>query len=170
MFREKQAGPSVVNASASAARLKLCYDNKNRLMAQTGKAGSYDLTMSDGTKRKLVVERDSKSMAIAGPWKTTKQDEKGFSVLQETSFNVPSGFGKDERVYLHLGSVSVMAKVTLNGKTYDMIWMPPFKLDVTDVLKSGGNNMKVLVTSTTQGKPKLGEVRLKTVTRQVVGE
>lgn len=64
---------------------------------------------------------------------------------------------------LDLGNVEIMAQVTLNGKTYDTLWMPPFTLDVTDALKSGTNRLAVRVTSTTAGKPKLGEtVQLKT--------
>jgi len=50
-----------------------------------------------------------------------------------------------------------------NGKTYDTLWMPPFTLDATDTVKSGKNKLKVLVTSTTKGKPRLGKVfQLKT--------
>jgi hypothetical protein len=40
------------------AELNLFYDQKNRLTAETAKAGNYDLTMSNGTKRKrLQIER-----------------------------------------------------------------------------------------------------------------
>jgi len=69
-----------------------------------------------------------------------------------------------------LGDVSVMAKVTLNGKAYDTLWMPPFALDVTDVLIPDKNKLQVLVTSTTKGKPALGKVVLKTTTRKPVKE
>lgn len=55
---------------------------------------------------------------------------------------------------LDLGNVEIMAQVTLNGKTYDTLWMPPFTLDVTDVLKTGKNKIAVRITSTTKGKPK----------------
>lgn len=89
--------------------------------------------------------------------------------MQETTFNVPSGFGKAQRMYLDLGKVEVMAKVTLNGEAFDTLWMPPFTLDVTDVLKSGENKLQVLVTSTSKGKPKLGKVvQLKTTTRKTI--
>jgi len=52
-----------------------------------------------------------------------------------------------------------------NGKTYDTLWMPPLELDVTDALKAGRNRIAVRVTSTTEGKPRMGEtVQLKTAT------
>ena len=71
-----------------------------------------------------------------------------------------------QKILLDLGSVEVMAKVTLNGKEFETLWMPPFALDVTDVVKTGDNKLKVLVTSTSKGKPKLGDVKLRTVSRQ----
>ena len=58
-----------------------------------------------------------------------------------------------------------MARVTLNGKVFDTLWMPPFALDVTDTVKPGGNTLRVLVTSTSNGKPVLGQVQLRTATR-----
>ncbi|MCF7958262.1 MAG: hypothetical protein K9M57_07440, partial [Phycisphaerae bacterium] len=97
--------------------------------------------------------------------------QQGFSIQQETTFNVSSGFGKDQRLYLDLGKVEVMAKVTLNGKTFDTLWMPPFTLDVTDAVKAGKNILQVMVTSTTKGKPRLGSiVQLKTTTRMTLGK
>ena len=60
------------------------------------------------------------------------------------------------------GLVPPGAKVTLNGKTFCTLWMPPFTLDVTDALKAGKNNIAVRVTSTTEGRPKMeGAVHLK---------
>jgi hypothetical protein len=74
-------------------------------------------------------------------------------------------------VILDLGKVEIMAQVTLNGKTDDTLWMPPFALDVSDALKSGTNKIEVCITSSTQGKPKMGAaVQLKTVTVMKVGK
>jgi hypothetical protein len=61
-----------------------------------------------------------------------------------------------------------MAKVKLNGKTYDTLWHPPFALDVTDTLKPGPNQLQVLVTSTSKGKPALGPTTLRTSNRVTV--
>jgi len=174
VFRDKTSQPSVVKAQQGGkdiapAKLTLFYNDNNTLIAETATAGTYDLTMSDGEIRSLTVKRSSDTIAINGSWKTTKTFQQGFSVQQETTFSVPSEFGKDQRVYLDLGKVEVMAKVTLNGKAYDTLWMPPFRLDVTDVLKPGENKLQVLVTSTSEGQPKLGKpVRLNTATQKSV--
>jgi len=165
VFREKIAHPSVIEASASPAELDLYYNNTGKLVAESGKAGTFTLTMSDGTTRKVIIGQDSQTFAIKTPWQSHKQDEKGYSVIKETTFDLPAAFNKGQRVVLDLGKVDVMAKVTLNGKSYDTLWMPPFELDVTNALKPGHNTLKVLVTSTSDGQPKLGEaVQLRTTT------
>jgi len=109
---------------------------------------------------------ESKSVQIDG-WKTESTDNEGFTEIRAAGFDIPKKFGKDQRAILDLGKVEVMAQVTLNGKTYDTLWMPPFTLDVTDALKEGRNKIAVRVTSTTEGKPKMSEtVQLKTVTER----
>jgi hypothetical protein len=119
--------------------------------------------LSDGTEKTVRIDKDSESLSITGAWTSANKDEKGFSVNKEITFTVPADFGKGQKILLNLGSVEVMAKVTLNNKEFETLWMPPFVLDVTDAVKSGDNKLKVLVTSTSQGKPKLGDVKLRTV-------
>jgi len=174
VFRDKQTAPSVLKVQAAGkdvtpADLELSYDRKDRLTAESLRKGTYTLTMSDATEKSMAIETDSQLLPVGAGWTTTNKDEKGFSVLKETTFAVPAGFGKGQRVYLDLGSVSVMAKVTLNGTVFDTLWMPPFELDVTDVLKSGENRLQVVVTSTSQGKPELGgSVQLRTALKCLV--
>jgi hypothetical protein len=160
LFREKALAPSVVKASAPATELDLFYNAKNELVAETGKAGTYQLTMSDGKTRSVTIAADSKSLQITG-WKTELTDNEGFTATRVAEFKLPSRVGKDQRAILDLGKVEIMAQVTLNGKTYDTLWMPPFELDVTDALKAGQNKIEVRVTSTSEGKPNLGAVQLK---------
>jgi hypothetical protein len=119
--------------------------------------------MSDGTVKTVQIGKNSRTLHLSGSWTTTNKDVEGYSVFKEITFSVPADFGKGQRIQLDLGNVEVMAKVTLNGKEFDTLWMPPFALDVTDALRSGDNTLRVLVTSTSQGKPTLGEVKLRTV-------
>jgi hypothetical protein len=42
----------------------------------------------------------------------------------------------------------MIAVVTLNGKKLRTLWTPPYRLDVTDALKSGENTLQVEVTGT----------------------
>jgi len=166
--REQQQTASVVKVQAEGkdvgpGDLALYYNVKNRLTAESACKGGYTLSMSDGTENNVRIEKDSETLPLSGAWTTTNKDEQGFSVFKEISFSVPADFGKGQKVMLDLGKVEVMAKVTLNGKEFETLWMPPFALDVTDALKSGDNKLTVLVTSTSQGKPKLEGVKLRTV-------
>jgi len=164
LFREEATVPSVLKASAPAAELDLFFNDANELVAETYSDGTYTMTMSDGSTRSVTIQKASQSLNISG-FKTESTDNEGFTETRVAEFNLPSPVGKDQRVYLDLGKIEIMAQVTLNGKTYDTLWMPPFTLDVTDALKAGQNQIAVRITSTTEGKPKMSEmVQLKTVT------
>lgn len=173
VFREKQQAASVIKVQADGrgiapGDLWLGFDAKGRLTAEASRKGSYTLSLSDGSEKIVKIERDAQSLPLNGTWTTTNKDQKGFSVFMETAFTIPADFGKGQKVALDLGNVEVMAKVTLNGKEFDTLWMPPFMVDVTDAMKAGENKLQVLVTSTSKGKPKLGDVALNTVSRVIV--
>jgi hypothetical protein len=167
VFRH-QAEPSVVTVKADGkdvapADLELVCGKRNQLVASSAKKGSYLLAMSDGTEKRGTIEMDAREFPITGDWKSTNVESHGYSVKKEISFSVPAGFGKGGRIKLDLGAVEVMAKVVLNGKPLELLWMPPFETDVTDVLKDGDNKLEITVTSTVNGKPKTGDVKLKTL-------
>ncbi|MFA6174119.1 MAG: glycosyl hydrolase [Kiritimatiellales bacterium] len=48
-------------------------------------------------------------------------------------------------IFLDLGNVAVMAEVKLNGKDLGILWKPPFRIDITDAVKKGGNELEVKV-------------------------
>ena len=185
LFRDKPAAPSVVKveregsglkaelhtraSQGDASDLRLYYVEGNTLVGEAADAGTYTLTMSDGTQRSVGFEDDSRPFAISTPWRTSKQGD--YTIRQETTFELPASFAGKDRVILDLGEVSVMAEVTLNGNRFDTLWMPPFELDVTEALVSGENALSVRVTSTSKGEPKLGNaVELKTVARKIVSQ
>ncbi|KAA6317428.1 hypothetical protein EZS27_032416, partial [termite gut metagenome] len=49
---------------------------------------------------------------------------------------------------LDLGRVEMIAVVSLNGKPIRTLWTPPYRVDLTDAVKSGVNKLTVEVTST----------------------
>ena len=51
------------------------------------------------------------------------------------------------RVMLDLGKVNDVAEVVVNGKELGILWKPPYRVDVTDVLKAGDNAVEVKVTN-----------------------
>lgn len=52
------------------------------------------------------------------------------------------------RVVLDLGRVESIARVELNGKTFQDLWAPPYSLDVTHAARKGRNALKIEVTDT----------------------
>jgi len=67
----------------------------------------------------------------------------------ETTFDtaVSSGETSTPQVWLDLGDVRELAEVTLNGKSLGVVWAPPFRVNVTGLLKPAGNRLVVKVTN-----------------------
>ncbi len=59
----------------------------------------------------------------------------------------PGWFSEKSRLCLDLGSVKNLAEVTVNGKPLGIIWKRPFRVDITDALKSGENVIEIKVTN-----------------------
>lgn len=49
------------------------------------------------------------------------------------------------RRYLDLGRVEVMARVRLNGKEVGIAWTPPWRVDITEALREGDNELEIEV-------------------------
>jgi len=49
------------------------------------------------------------------------------------------------KTWLDLGKVAVMAQVTLNGKDLGIFWKPPYRVDVTEALRTGENTLEIKV-------------------------
>lgn len=52
---------------------------------------------------------------------------------------------KGKRVLLSLGEVGDIAEVLVNGKSVRTLWRPPYRVDITDVLRAGDNRLEIRV-------------------------
>ena len=50
---------------------------------------------------------------------------------------------RGQHLWLDLGDVRQLAEVRLNGKNLGVVWAPPFRVDVTDVLEPKANNLEI---------------------------
>ena len=60
-----------------------------------------------------------------------------------TVFDYDAGTGK--RLYLNLGTVHDMARVRLNGKDLGVAWCAPWRVEITDALEFGQNQLEIEV-------------------------
>jgi len=136
-------------------------------------AGSYKVALSNGKTRSITVKA-LPSMTIASPWQVAFQpgweapasvvfdklidwsqsDVQGIkyysgTAVYTTRFEVDQSLTSSNLdVYLNLGQVKLMATVKINGKTLDTLWKPPFRLNVTGLVKPGANSLEIAVTNT----------------------
>jgi hypothetical protein len=64
-----------------------------------------------------------------------------------TKFNLAK-FPAGEKVIINLGTVTAMAKVMVNDKYAGGVWTAPYTLDITGLVKTGENELKIEVVNT----------------------
>jgi hypothetical protein len=79
----------------------------------------------------------------------TKRGESGIRYFSGTAIYRKSfeWAGREGRLFLDLGAVKNLAEVWVNGRHLGVVWKPPFRVDVTDALRTGKNDLEVRVTN-----------------------
>jgi hypothetical protein len=134
-------------------------------------AGNYVFTRADGKNVTVKSSSELESVAISGPWKLKFPDESGlkneivldqlesWTQLPEKEMNYFSGTGtfsktivisaksinNENKLFLDLGKVAVMAKVFVNGKDAGILWKSPYRTDITSLAHEGENKLKIEV-------------------------
>lgn len=105
---------------------------------------------------------------VAGPWRVAFQPGRGApseTVMDRLSLwndsaepgiryfsgtaTYTAGFGSDgEPCILDLGEVYNMARVFVNGRDMGLLWKKPFRVDISDAVKDGTNELRIEVTNT----------------------
>jgi hypothetical protein len=63
------------------------------------------------------------------------------SYVQDVEVNLQSG----ERVFLEAGNVGELAEVKINGRSCGSLWAVPYRLEITEALKTGTNRIEIEV-------------------------
>ena len=174
VFRDKLPdGGSVVKSErdgqpVSGAELELYFDKDGSLIGEAAQPGNYTVTLSTGAQKQAVIAPAGEPLVIKDGWTAVPGQEAPNTLTQEVVFDLPEALAKAGEVKLDLGKVNVMATVTVNGKEFETLWMPPFTLDVTKALKAGQNRIKIEVVSTSPTTPCFGpEIQFKTILKGV---
>jgi hypothetical protein len=62
---------------------------------------------------------------------------------------VPAAWlGRHSRLELDLGSVRELAEVAVNGRKLGVLWHAPFRIDISDAVRAGTNQIEIRVTNT----------------------
>lgn len=83
---------------------------------------------------------------------TTNSDEgvkyfSGTATYSRTVQAERSWFAPGARLWLDLGVVGDISEVMVNGKSLGELWKPPYRIDITDTLKPGANQIEIKVTN-----------------------
>jgi hypothetical protein len=151
--------------------IELFKSPEGRLEAEAWLAGNYQIRSARGKTTRFLVQDLPKAFEIAGPWELrfppnwgapsqvtlpqliswSEYPEAGVKYFSGTAsyakkFVLTDDWIKpQQRVYLDLGKVAVMARVELNGVQLGTLWKPPFRVEITNALKPGNNELRVQV-------------------------
>ncbi|MCE9557845.1 MAG: hypothetical protein K8R88_02730, partial [Armatimonadetes bacterium] len=135
--------------------------------------GTYGQTWSNGRKTSQEITNLALPSEVTGSWKVkftstydpvrTETFDKLMSWTESENFDTKyfSGTGtysktltvskdqlkKDTRLFLDLGDVRELCRIRLNGKLVATLWKAPFRVDITELAKSGKNALEVDVTN-----------------------
>jgi len=133
--------------------------------------GSIFVVFNKDKRRKLTVFPDNKQNAneteISGPWKVifppnwgappsvvldhliswTESEDTGIKYFSGTA-TYHNSFILDEepvkkKMILDLGEVRDVAEVFINGKSAGIIWKKPYQADISQLVKTGENDLKI---------------------------
>ena len=147
-------------------------DGRDRLLAWA--PGSFTVTDAAGNALSRQVAATPAPITVGGPWAVhfdprwggprtvtfdslvdwTQRLEPGIKYYSGTAeydktIDIPEGWARPGRVIaLDLGGLESLANVTLNGHDLGCLWSPPYRTDVTGLLRPGPNTLQVRVTDT----------------------
>ncbi len=130
-------------------------------------------TLNDANQLQLEKEVATMPLQVNGDWNVTflavKSDPKSYifpelidwtsheaeevkyfsgTAIYENEFKISKKIlAKNHQITLDLGEVNVAARVIINDRDLGVLWMSPYRVDVTNALKKGTNKIQIEVTN-----------------------
>lgn len=123
-------------------------------------------------ERQLPPIVETQAAVLTGPWQVRFQPDRGapasatFNKLIDFrdsaesgiryfsgtaaymhKLDVPAAWRQAGRLWLDLGEVRDVAELWVNGKLAGTVWKPPYRVDITDFVRSGRNDIEVRATN-----------------------
>jgi hypothetical protein len=80
----------------------------------------------------------------------TESDDEGIRFFSgiatyRKTFELAETVAKSERLFLQLGDLAEIAEVTLNGKQLGLVWLPPYRIEISGAVRAGANQLEIRV-------------------------
>ncbi|WP_262485542.1 glycosyl hydrolase [Croceitalea dokdonensis] len=171
VFRED--ANTIMSATQHQQHLSLRLSEEHLLNATVVENGSYSVPLTSGDNWDFAVTDIPASQDISTNWEVTFNQEQGYggtlpfdslvdwsnhpldsikyysgTASYKKQFHLSEAHTDDQtKVILDLGTVHIVAEVIVNGEKVGVSWMPPFRVDITDYVKSGENQIEILITN-----------------------
>lgn len=126
---------------------------------------------ADPVSRDTFVAADAPApLVLDGPWQVgfpeswgaprettfnrlqswTESDNEGIRFFSgiatyHKTFEVSDSLAKEKRLFLELGDLAEIAEISLNGKRLGLAWLPPYRIEISDALHAGVNQLEIRV-------------------------
>jgi hypothetical protein len=142
-------GTLTLSASAPGEYVGVWADGVKRVwrVADAPRSLSLDTTVWTVTFPQSAANTHTALFSGLQDWKDSADDRvKYFSGTAVYAGRFSWGAPKTgARVWLDLGEVRLLASVAVNGNALGTVWKKPFRVDITDALRSGENTLEVRV-------------------------
>jgi len=171
VFRDKTAAPSVTKVSldgkavlSTSERInpfsvaKEFFTSGGVLSLETSDQRTVEQTIPAPYVRSMDTDWTVSFDGVGTPAKTRFKTLTPWDEHPDEAIRYFSGTGtyrktfdmrkkEDQRVWLDIGKVEVIATVIVNGEDLGVQWKPPFLVDITDAVRSGKNTLEIQVTN-----------------------
>jgi hypothetical protein len=166
--RAGRAAPGLVDRDVEVLAVR-----PDGLRVRARAAGAFTFRTAGGRSAVLDLPALPEDLAVPGPWQLRFPAGQGAPELIElgglvswtefepegarhfagtavyrATLTVPEAYLRtDLALHLDLGAVAELAEVSIDGVPIDLLWKPPFRADVTRLLRPGLNHLEVRVTN-----------------------
>ena len=173
VFNENNLADLPEGDSWGAPVADVAMDNQGAMGLLAWENGAYEIERASGKKESIEVKDVVEPIGLEGTWDVrfqfgqkapakvtfdkliswTESEEPGIKYFSGTAtyvktFDVPGErIANGKKLYLDLGRLANFAQVKVNGTDYGILWKPPYRVEVTDSIKVGANQIEVAITN-----------------------